>query len=115
MPAVFGPDRRLQRLDVDVAFVVVGNFPHHAAAHRGGGGVGAVRRVRHDDLVAREIAARAVIGADHRDAGEFAVRAGHGRQRHALHAGDFLQHLLQLEHAGEEALARAIPARADGD
>ena len=100
--------RRLQRLDVDVAFVVDGNFLDHAAAHGGGGGIGAVRRDRHDDFVAREIAARAVIGADHRDAGEFAVRAGHGRQRHALHAGDFLQHLLQFEHAGEESLARRI-------
>ena len=95
---------RLERLDVDVAFVVDGNLLHHAAAHGGGGGVGAVRRDRHDDLVARQIAARAVIGTDHGDAGELAVRAGHGRQRHALHAGDFLQHLLQFEHAGEEAL-----------
>src|SRR5689334_5341697 len=35
---------RLQRLDVDVAFVVDRDLPDHAAAHRGGGGVGAVRR-----------------------------------------------------------------------
>ena len=115
MPAVLGPTASFQRLDVDVAFVVVGNFPHHAAAHGGGGGVRAVRRVGHDDLVAREIAARAVIRADHRHAGEFAVRAGHGRERDALHARDFLQHLLQLEHAGEETLAQSSPARADDD
>ena len=72
-----------------------------------------MRRVGHDDFVAGEIAARAVIGADHRDAGELAVRAGHGRERHALHAGDFLEHLLQLVHAGEEALAQSNPAPAD--
>ena len=55
-----------------------------------------------------EVAARVVIGADHRHAGELALRAGHRRERHALHAGDFLQHLLQLEHAGEEALAQRV-------
>ena len=108
MPAVFGPTAALQRLDVHVAFVVDGNFLHHAAAHGGRGGIGAVRRDRHDDFVAGEIAARAVIGADHGHAGEFAMRAGHGRERHALHAGDFLEHLLQLEHAGEETLAQRI-------
>ena len=48
-----------------------------------------------------------MIGADHRHARELALRAGHGREAHALHAGDLLQHLLQLEHAGEEALRRA--------
>ena len=97
---------RLQRLDVHVAFVVDGNLFDDAAAHGGGGRVGAVRRLGHDDFVARQIAARAVIGTDHRHAGEFAVRAGHGRERHALHARDLFQHLLQLVHAGEEALAQ---------
>ena len=37
-----------------------------------------------------------------RHAGELALRAGHGRQRHAVHAGDFLEHLLQLEQAGRK-------------
>ena len=106
--------RRLQRFDVDVAIVVDRDFPDHATAHGGGGGVGAVRGDRHDDFVAREIAARAVVGADHGDAGEFAVRAGHGRQRHALHAGDFFQHLLQFVHAGEKSLSGDFPAPADG-
>jgi hypothetical protein len=89
MPAVFG--RR--------------NLDDLHAAHRRGGRVRAVRGLRHDDLVAREVAPGAVVRADHRHAGELALRAGHRRQAHALHAGDFLQHLLQLVHAGEEALA----------
>ena len=54
--------------------------------------------------VRADIAARAVIGADHGHAGEFALRARHGREAHALHAGDGLEHFLQLVHAGEESL-----------
>ena len=67
-----------------------------------------MRRLRHDDFIAGEIAARAVIGTDHGHAGEFAVRAGHGRERNALHACDLFQHFLQFEHAGEEALAQRV-------
>ena len=104
MPAVFGPTAALSASTSTSPSSLTGISLHHAAAHGGGGGIGAVRRDRHDDLVARQVAARAVIGADHGDAGELAVRAGHGRQRHALHARDFLQHLLQFEHAGEKAL-----------
>ena len=53
---------------------------------------------------ARAVAARGVPRADHGDAGELALRAGHGREAHARHAGDVLQDLLQLEQAGEIAL-----------
>ena len=105
MPAVRRTERLLQRLQVDVAVRQRGDFDDCAAAHRRGRGIGAVRGIRNDDLGALHVAARAVIRADHRDAGELALRARHRRQRDALHAGDFLQHLLQLEHAGEEALA----------
>jgi hypothetical protein len=59
----------------------------------------------------RAVSPRVVIGADHRHPGEFTVRPGHRRQRHCGHAGHRLQHLLQFEHAGEEALARVIRAR----
>src|SRR5512136_2623395 len=48
----------------------------------------------------------AAIRADHRDTGEFALRARHRRQRHAAHAGDLLEHLLQLEQDLQQALAR---------
>ena len=56
-----------------------------------------------------------VIGADHRHAGELALRSGHRRQRHAAHAGDGLEHLLQVEEAFEKALGMAPPAPAGGD
>ena len=98
-------DRGAQRLELDVAVRIHRDLAHHAAAHGRGRRIGAVRGLGHDDLVALEVPARAVIGADHGDAGEFPVRAGHGRERDALHPGHFLQHLLQLVHAGEEALA----------
>ena len=68
-------------------------------------------RVGHHDFAARRVAARVVVGADHRHAGEFAVRAGHRRHRHAGHAGHVLEHFLQIEHAGEEALAGLVRAR----
>ena len=64
------------------------------AADRRGGGIGAVRRVGDEDLLAR-IALRLVIGADQQDAGELAMRAGRGLQRDGVHAGDFDQALAQ--------------------
>ncbi len=108
MPAVCGPTAALQRVEVDVAVRQRRDLLHRAAAHRRGGRIGAVRRVGHDDLGAGEVAARAVIGADHRHAGELALRTGHRRQRHAAHAGHFLQHLLQLVQAVQEALPRRL-------
>ena len=82
MPAVFGPTAAFSASSVDVALGVDRDLAHHAAAHRRGRRVGAVRGLGHDDLVARQIAARAVVGADHRDAGELAVRAGHRARAH---------------------------------
>ncbi len=101
-------DHRAQCFDIDVAIFTDGDLPYDTAAHRRGRRIGAVSRFRHDDLVAREIAACTVIGADHRDTRELALRAGHRRERHALHAGHFLEHFLQLEHAGQKALAARL-------
>ena len=101
-------DRALQRFQVDVAVRQRRNFHHRAAAHGRGRRIGAVRRIGHDDLGALQVAARTVIGANHRHAGELALRAGHRRQRHALHAGHVLQHFLQFIHAGEETLAHRL-------
>src|SRR5580692_7593746 len=52
----------------------------------------------------------AVVGADHGDTGKLALRAGHRREAHGLHAGDFLQHLLEFVHAGQKSL-RLRPER----
>jgi hypothetical protein len=83
-----------QSVDLDVAVRVAGNFLDAAAAHRRGGRVRSVRRLRHDDFSARQVAARSVIAADHRHTGELALRTRHRRQTDALHAGDVLEHVL---------------------
>ncbi len=104
MPAVCGPTAALQRLEVDVAVRLRRDFLDRAAAHRRGRRVRAVRGIGHDDLDAREILAGLVVRANHRHAGKLALRARHRRQRHAAHAGHFLQHLLQFEQDLQDAL-----------
>ncbi len=64
-----------------------------------------MRCLRHDDLVARQVPARTVIGANHGDTGKLSVCPRHRAQCDRLHAGDLLEHLLQFEQAGEETLA----------
>ena len=97
-----------ERIEIDVALSVNRDFFDDAAAHRCRGGIRTVRGLGHDDLVARQITACAMVGADHRNAREFTMRTGHRVERHRLHTRDFLEHFLQLEHAGEEALALRI-------
>ena len=101
------PDRFLQRCDVDVTFCSAWNFPDDTAAHCRRCGICAVRRIRHDDLVPILITACDVIGTNHGDTGEFSLGARHRCQRHGLHAGYRLQHLLQFVHAGKKPLAVA--------
>ena len=57
------------------------------AGDGGGRGIGAVRRIGNQDLLAR-IAARFEQRADQQDAGQLAMRAGRRLQRHGVHAGD---------------------------
>ena len=80
---------------------------HLIAADRGGGGVGAVRRVRDQDLLAR-VALALVIRADKQDAGELAVRAGGGLQRDGVHAGDLDEAVLQELHDAEATLRQRL-------
>ena len=98
------PHRGCKRHQIDVAFAVGGNLLHRVAAHHGAGRVGAVRGVGHQDFAARTVAARIMVGADHGDAGKLALRARHGRQRHARHAGHVLEHFLQFEQGLQKAL-----------
>ena len=63
-----------------------GNILDLIAGEGGGGGIGAVRAFGHEHDLAR-IAARLERGADAQDAAQFAMRAGLGRHRHAMHAG----------------------------
>ena len=82
---------------------------HLVAADGGGGGVGAVGRIGNEDFPAR-IAARFVPGADEKDAGEFAMRAGRRLQRDGLHAGDFDEAALQQLEDFENALGEGFRA-----
>ena len=52
-----------------------------------------------------------VVGADHHQAAELAVRAGGRREGGGVHAGDLGERPLQLVHELERALARARPGR----
>ena len=58
-PAVCGPTAARKRVDVDIAVAIGGNFTYRAAAHDRGGGIGAVRRIRHQDFRARASSPRA--------------------------------------------------------
>ncbi len=102
------PHRRFERREIDVSRGIHRDFPHDTATHGRGGRVGTVRRFRDDDFITGEIATGAVIGANHRHASEFPVRARHRAQRDGLHTRHFLQHLLQFVHAGEKALAVSL-------
>src|SRR5690606_33968875 len=83
------------------------HFADFVAAHDGGGRVGAVGGFRDQDLSAAVVVTGVVVGADHGDAGEFTLGAGHGGEGDAFHAGDFLEEVLQVVQTGQVALAVA--------
>ena len=97
-------DGGFQRGQIDVAIAVGGDLAHRVAAHHRRGRIGAVGAIRHQDLAARRVAARVVVGADHRHAGKFALCPGHRGKRNGGHAGHFLEHFLQIEHRGQKPL-----------
>ncbi|MNC85448.1 hypothetical protein D3C83_10470 [compost metagenome] len=101
-------DRRFERGEIDVAFRVGRNFAYCVSAHHRRRGVGAVRRVRHEDLPTAGIAAGIVIGPDHGYARELALGTRHRCEADRRHAGHVLQHFLQFEHAGEKPLAGVV-------
>ncbi len=61
---------------------------HRIADHRGRRGIGAVRGIRDQNFLAR-IAFRLMIGADHQQSCELAVRSSSGLQGDGVHAGNF--------------------------
>ena len=97
---------RAHRFEIDVAARIGGQLDRGEPGHGGGGRVGAVRGVGNEDARPLGVAARVVIGAHHQQAGEFAVRAGRGLQRHAGKTADLGEPLLQLEHQRQVALHR---------
>ena len=82
--------------DVDVAFGS-GCDDHDAhARHDGAGGIGSVRRGRDQHHVAMAIAAVVMIGANHHQAGELALRSGVGLQGNSGESGDLAQRLFEV-------------------
>ena len=77
--------------DIDVAVGVTGDGDDLEAAHRGAGGIGAVRAGRDEADIALTLATRLVVGSDDEEAGVFALGAGVGLERHRGKAGDFAE------------------------
>ncbi len=83
-------------VDVDVAVRRRRHDHDLEAGHDRAGGIGAVRGGGNQDDVARAFAARLVIRAHHRQAGELTLRAGIGLQRHRGKARDLAQRVFEL-------------------
>ena len=82
--------------DLDVASLVAGHHHHVDAGHGRAGGVGAVGRGRDQADPAMVVASAGVVGLDGQQAGQLALGAGVGLQRHRVVAGDLGQPALQL-------------------
>ncbi len=82
--------------DVDVAMRVGGDDDDAIAGHDGAGRIGAVGRRGNEHHVAMPLAAVPMIGADHRQPGELALRPGVGLQRRRGEAGHRAQRALEL-------------------
>ena len=104
MPATVWSQAAAHRLEIDIAARVGGQLDRGEARHGGRGRVGAVGGIRNEDAGSLVLAAIAVIGAHHQEAGELAMRAGRGLQRDPGKAADLRQPLLQAEHQCEIAL-----------
>ena len=96
--------RRLQRRQVDASVGPRGDLPRCHAHDGHAGRVGAVRRVRDQDLGSPGIAARLVPGADDEHAQVLAVGAGRRHQAAGGEAGDLAERLLQVQQRAEQAL-----------
>ena len=102
------PQCRLQSVEINVAFFVRGYFPNLVATHDGGGRIGAVGRIRHNDFSPLRITPIFVVGPNHGHPGKFTLSTGHRGQGNALHAGDILQYFLQVVHARQKTLGQAF-------
>ena len=80
---------------------------HLIAAERRAGRVGSVSRLGDDDLAPR-VAFGLMVGADHHDAGQLAVRAGRRMERHAVQPADLRQVPLQLPQQLQRPLGQRV-------
>ncbi len=92
-----------QVVEVHPAVRVGAHLDHLVAGHGDRGRVGPVRRVGREHLVA-VLAAVLVVGAREQQAGQLALGAGGGLERHVRQAGDLRERALQAPHEVERAL-----------
>ncbi len=103
---------RFQRRHVDHARGVRLQVLHRVAAHRSGCGIGSVRRIGHQDFLAR-IALRLEIGPHQQDSGHLAVSTRGRLHGDGIHAGDLDE--LVAEHLDDAQARPAKSAPADKD
>ena len=99
-PCRLRPNFFLQRLEIDIAFIINRHLGHLIPTHHCRRRIGAVGGRGNDDLCSRIIPTSLMIGTDHRHAGEFTLGTGHGRKGHTLHAGNIFKDFLQVVHTG---------------
>src|SRR4029077_11080989 len=102
-----GRNQFAQFVDVDLAVrfgLYVFDF---VARYYRGGGIGPVRGIGNQDLLAR-IALLLEVRADQQQTGELALRAGGGLQSDGVHAGDFEQALLEQAKDFQAALRKLL-------
>ncbi len=102
------PEGRSERVEVHAAVRRRRDRDRPVAGHGRRRGIRPVRAVRHEHLVALEIAALAVIGPDHQDAGELALGPCGRLERDRAHPGDLGQRLLELPQQLERALGDLV-------
>ena len=100
-----GTDDLPQRSQIHIPVTVRGDLPYPVTTHDGGSRIGAVSRIRNQNLRTCVITPGIMVSPYHGDAGKLALGARHGCQGYRLHACDFVQDLLQLVEAGHETLA----------
>ena len=101
-----------QLFEIDHALIVRLHVLHRVARNACRGGIGAVRGIGHQNLLAR-IALRFEKRAHQQDAGEFAMRARGGLQRDGIETGDFAQAPLRASRSLPSRPATGSPADKD--
>ena len=97
-------EQRLEVSDIDEAVGGALHLDNLQSADSGGGGVGAVSGIGHDDLDALCVAAALVVGADDHQSRQLAVSPGEGVEGELSHARQGAERLLQAAIDAERTL-----------